>query len=340
MRAALLAFFAAASLATASLAAAQAEPDPPERYRVLVDQAIAESAEGRWSEARALFRAAHQLYPNARSLRGIGMTSFEVRDYPEAYRALRAALDSGVRPLTDEQRAEVASLLDRVTLLVGRYTVEGLPEGAELYVDGARTELATDGTLVVALGARRVEVRWPSGAAHGAWVVAGGEHGPLPIAIRQVADVAETDTDTDSDADTEADSDSDSLAEPEPEPNLEGDFRAVPVPDSDARSSIRPAGIAVLSAGAALAAVGTVLVVLGRGDIADVEDAAPGTDWDTLRDAYDRAPVRTGAGALLLGVGIAGAGAGVLMLALGKSDDDGPVTARVGLGRADLEVRW
>jgi hypothetical protein len=111
-----------------------------DRYRTLVDAALEESAAGRWEEARALFRQAHEVSPNARTLRGIGMASYELRDYAEAVRMLAGALDSTVTPLTEEQRAQVTELLGRARAFVGRYEVD-LPEGASLSVDGAAATL-------------------------------------------------------------------------------------------------------------------------------------------------------------------------------------------------------
>jgi len=59
--------------------------------------AVAEYEAGHYQEARALFRQAHEKSPTARTLRGIGMASFELRDYVEATRALTASLRD-VRP--------------------------------------------------------------------------------------------------------------------------------------------------------------------------------------------------------------------------------------------------
>ena len=66
---------------------------------VLIGDAVAEYDAGHFQEARALFRQAHEKSPTARTLRGIGMCSFELRDYVEAARALGgvAARTRGVR---------------------------------------------------------------------------------------------------------------------------------------------------------------------------------------------------------------------------------------------------
>ena len=71
-------------------AARAADDDTP--VSVLIGDAVAEYDAGHFQEARALFRQAHDKSPTARTLRGIGMCSFEMRDYVEAARALGASL--------------------------------------------------------------------------------------------------------------------------------------------------------------------------------------------------------------------------------------------------------
>ncbi|MCZ7679746.1 MAG: sigma 54-interacting transcriptional regulator [Sandaracinaceae bacterium] len=72
--------------------------DGEAQYRALIEEAVVEFDAGRFPEARSLFLRAHDLAPNARTLRGVGMASFEMRDYVEAYRALSSSLDETVRP--------------------------------------------------------------------------------------------------------------------------------------------------------------------------------------------------------------------------------------------------
>jgi len=93
--------------------AEDAEAVPPPEYDARVREALQESAAGHWAEARAAFRQAHEAFPNARTERGMGMVSFEMRDYVDSVRHLRRALDNPVRPLTETQRTEVQALLDR-----------------------------------------------------------------------------------------------------------------------------------------------------------------------------------------------------------------------------------
>ena len=74
------------------------DAEPPPEYQELIRQALEESSANRWAEARVFFRQAHEAFPNARTERGIGMVSFELRDYTDAVRHLTRALDDPRRP--------------------------------------------------------------------------------------------------------------------------------------------------------------------------------------------------------------------------------------------------
>jgi tetratricopeptide (TPR) repeat protein len=96
------------------LGVAQAEesttPDADARYRSTLKDALAEYDANHFEEARVLFRRAHEINPNARTLRGIGMASFELRDYVAAVRTLSAALVETRKPLSAEQRTHAQGL--------------------------------------------------------------------------------------------------------------------------------------------------------------------------------------------------------------------------------------
>ena len=152
------------ALSTSGMAAGQdtgAAIAEDAEYRRLLEEAVAEYDAGRYAEARALFRRAHERSPNARTLRGIGMAAFEMREYAESLRALDAALAEQRRPLTEEQRAHVQSLIDRANAYVGRFRVTLEPDGSELLVDHALAPLDQQGTLVLSLGEHLVEARCP-----------------------------------------------------------------------------------------------------------------------------------------------------------------------------------
>lgn len=299
----------AAALATVACIGAPAsaqEPEgdpPPPEYEGLVREALSESAAGRFEEARVLFRRAHQLFPNARTLRGIGMVAFEVRDYPDAIRSLSRAIADARRPLTEEQLVEVRALLARAHAFIGRYDLSAVPEGARVLVDGHPALIEPDGTILLTVGTHEVVVRTAARAWDGRFTVRGGEREPLPI----VLDVAEP------------------LARPEPAPPPPAPPRAPP-------DTTAPA--IVLTTGIALAAVGAALLAAGLVDIANVEGAEAGTAWSSLAGAYERAAPLTGTGVVSIALGGAAAVAGGVWLGVGS-----PEGARVSLG-ARVEATW
>jgi hypothetical protein len=127
-------------------------PSTEDQVRRILADAVAEYDAGRYPEAQALFRQAHELAPTARTLRGIGMASFEMRQYVAALRALREALVAAERPLTDAQRAQVEALIIRATAFVARVRVELDPQGTTLRVDGVPVEIEEDGTFLLDAG--------------------------------------------------------------------------------------------------------------------------------------------------------------------------------------------
>jgi len=142
--------FLTASVCPALPAAAQEEGGS--RYNEVLQRALEEFNLGNWQEARALFRKAHQMNPNARTLRGMGMAAFEMRSYLAALQDLEASLRDQRKPLTSEQREHVVKLIERTRAFLGRYHVEVEPPNATLQVDGSAAEIGEEGVLVLELG--------------------------------------------------------------------------------------------------------------------------------------------------------------------------------------------
>ncbi len=152
-----------------------------DRYQVAIQRALQEFQSGHFEEARSFFRQAHRESPNPRTLRGIAMASYELRDYPEAYRSIRQALSFGPsdRDLTAEQRTAAAELLDRTTALIGIIT--GVPTNATVTIDGAAARIESDGSLLFRLGTHHLVVTFADGrTADLDFDVAGGENVALP----------------------------------------------------------------------------------------------------------------------------------------------------------------
>jgi len=134
-------------------------------YRKVIREGVAEYQAGHFEEARSLFRRAHGLHPNARTLRGIGMASFELRDYVTAIRHLSAALQDKRKPLSPEQRKGAEDLIDRGRMFVDVYAVKVVPTTARLRVDGREPVFEADGTLLFGLGGHQLEASAPGMAA-------------------------------------------------------------------------------------------------------------------------------------------------------------------------------
>lgn len=129
----------------------------PAGYRVAIDDAIAEFSARRFEEARSLFARAHGLYPNARTLRGLGLAEFELREYVACVEHLEAALQSSAKPLTGELRDETQALRDRAAGFVARLTVKSRPEASRLVVDGVQAPRAHE-PLLLSFGMHTLEL--------------------------------------------------------------------------------------------------------------------------------------------------------------------------------------
>lgn len=155
-------------------------------YREYIDQALSEFKLENWPEARLLFRRAHELNPSARTLRGIGMVSFEMREYVPAIVALTDALADTRQPLTPAQRKECEALLARANTFISTYALSLTPANLTLTVDGAPAVLDAEGRLMVAFGEHALEASAPEyDTATKTITVQGGETTPLEIALRR-----------------------------------------------------------------------------------------------------------------------------------------------------------
>jgi hypothetical protein len=191
---ALAAFSFAMFLPTAHAAGRGTEPPPVAEtaddpaYKKAIDEGLAEYDAHHFEEARSLFRRAHEITPNARTFRGIGMTSFELRDYVSAVHNLSAAVQDQRRPLAPGKRQHAQELLARSRMFVDVYTLTVSPQNAHVLVDGRAPEYEPDGTLMFGIGSHTVEVR-----AHGMVArtlpvdVRGGQQKELSVTLEPVA---------------------------------------------------------------------------------------------------------------------------------------------------------
>jgi hypothetical protein len=146
-----------ASLIAALLQAPLARGQAAEYDRFITD-ALRAYDNGAFAEARTLFRRAHELQPTARTFRTLGMCSFNLGDYIDALQNLESALTDARKPLTREQRAHVADLIERANTKVGRFRLKLAPEGAALRVDNTAPALLAGRELLLEPGRHVIEV--------------------------------------------------------------------------------------------------------------------------------------------------------------------------------------
>ena len=274
-----------------------AQQDDDATYRKIITEALNEYNRGNWDEAISLFRQAHAIKPSARTLRGLGIASYEARRYVEALSTLREALRDTRNPLTQEQKAESERMIEKAQGFVGRFAIRVQPATASITVDGREAIIEQD-RLLLDPGRREIVVKadgYETTIRH--LTVDGGSSGELDISLK-------------------------------PLPATRGSFAAIPkkqVGESDQTAIDEPSEDllpwVVLGTSSAVAITGTVLLVLALNDISTVENAKAGTPLDEIKDAHDRVPTLSALGYVFLGLGLAGATAGVVLLATSEQEE-------------------
>lgn len=130
-------------------------------YEPLIEEALQAYETGRYAEARSMFRRAHALNPTSRTLRGIGMCSFNLGDYTDAVYQLEQALVDSRKPLSEEQQAHTRDLIARANARVGRFRLRLTPPEAVLRVDGNAALILEGNELLVEAGQHEIEARAP-----------------------------------------------------------------------------------------------------------------------------------------------------------------------------------
>jgi hypothetical protein len=163
----------AAMLLIGAIASAQPSPSgaEPADYYPRIEQAVHAYELGHWPEAYASFQQAHDLLPNARTLRGLALTAYKLRRYAETERHIEAALASSIKPLTEPQRAELLQLLEWARRYIARVELKVQPQQARALVDGVA---ATGTSLALDMGEHELTVRAPGHVTHQQRFVAEG----------------------------------------------------------------------------------------------------------------------------------------------------------------------
>jgi hypothetical protein len=182
LRCVLLAVLCAGLLAPTGARAQEGGEDAV--YKDLIEQALGEFKHKNWPEARAAFARAHERNPNARTLRGLGVVSFEMRDYVNAAVNLKAALDDTRQPLNDVQRKECEGLLARAHSYVGVFVLKLEPPDAHVLLDGAAPSRDAEGHVLVPFGDHVVSASAPGRQAGSTRLhVQGGERGEIALVL-------------------------------------------------------------------------------------------------------------------------------------------------------------
>jgi hypothetical protein len=125
-------------------------------YDSLLNRALAAHAVGEFEQAHALFTQAHALAPNARTLRGMGVASYQAGNMVRAVGELEEALAHPEKPLEGELRSAAQRLLERARAQVGMVELRVAPATAVLRVDGEAEARAVSVPLVLAPGSHRL----------------------------------------------------------------------------------------------------------------------------------------------------------------------------------------
>jgi hypothetical protein len=130
-------------------------PADLDAYDLALKEAVEAHREQRWADAHELFGRAHALYPNARTLRGLGVSAFEAGEHALALRDLEAALLHPERPFPPDLRASVQALVAHLREQVGVYVFRLDPVGAELRIDDAAPIVSPMGEVLLEPGRHR-----------------------------------------------------------------------------------------------------------------------------------------------------------------------------------------
>jgi hypothetical protein len=288
--ASILCFCALACVMSSSAGRAQEEATSAE-YRALIDQALDEFKRKNWPEARVLFRRAHELNPNARTLRGMGMVSYEMRDYVNAVVQLGGALNETHQALTDALRKDCEELYRKSRAFVAAYDLSVEPAQANVRIDGAAPLLDHDNHVLVPLGEHTLHVSAPGYLDENTKLsVQGGEQAALHVTLRKppVATAA--------------------VAAPEPPANPFG--KSAPIDTTPHKSGGLKYSWLALGASAAFgaAAIGTWFAGQGKLDDLDHQCAQQAaTAQPCVRGGVDTSAVKTLERTTNALIGIAGA---------------------------------
>lgn len=285
------------------VAVAAENRDSPE-YKDAIRKALQEYELGNWAEAKVFFSDAHALFPNARTLRGLALTTYALRDYVQAIAYFEQSLASLVQPLSPQLQQGAKEYLDQARRFVARVKLNVEPRSATLRIDDAPATLEPDGSVQLNPGQHELVATAPGyETLTRRWNVEAGARSELTLQLRsQTADLPPVA------AVPVAATSGEPAAKVEHESADEGGGSAGPW--------------ILVGVSAAMAIGGGVMLGVTASDINSVENAKKMTPWADVESAYERTPALSAAGFALLGVGVAGVAIG-LTWALWPDEESG-----------------
>jgi hypothetical protein len=134
-----------------------------EEYKALVREGMLKYTRGLWDDARAYFLKAHELAPNARTLRGLALVSYDRHGHNvEAIDYAEQSLAHPVQPLNEKMKAELKQLIQQAETQVVRAEVVTIPADAQLRIDRVPVTRRADGTVWLDPGEHELSVSAPS----------------------------------------------------------------------------------------------------------------------------------------------------------------------------------
>lgn len=124
-------------------------------YDRLLDRAVEAFEAKDYAKSRELFEQAYVIRPNARVLRGLGISALHLERFGVAKRELTEALREPQNPLTANQREGVVELLTWMKVNLGTLQLQLEPLDAAVELDGKPVE---ETQLVLKPGAHHVRV--------------------------------------------------------------------------------------------------------------------------------------------------------------------------------------
>jgi hypothetical protein len=133
----------------------------PPGYAEAANLGLEQFDAGNYAEARSHFARAHELWPNARSLRLLAHAEYELKNYVLAKRLSEESLVSRVRALSDAQRVETEELLHKLRAYVAHYRIDTRPKDSLISIDGQVIALDALGGVFLDVGPHLLEVEAP-----------------------------------------------------------------------------------------------------------------------------------------------------------------------------------